>query len=74
MNEDTGEYHNIVYKAEILLNQSKNRYATTMQVAYRAKRKRYEDIDIITENNIKPIMQTIIDMSDEATQPVIINE
>lgn len=64
----------IVYKTEMVLSQNKNRYATTIQVADRAKRKRYEDLDIVTESNVKPIIQTIIEMSDEVTQSVIINE
>ena len=37
----------ILSKTEQLLNVATNRYKITVQVAHRAKRRRYEDIDII---------------------------
>ncbi len=36
----------VLYKTEELLDAASNRYRITVQVANKAKRKRYEDIDI----------------------------
>eukprot|EP00183_Erythrolobus_madagascarensis_P001150 CAMPEP_0185854952 /NCGR_PEP_ID=MMETSP1354-20130828/24081_1 /TAXON_ID=708628 /ORGANISM="Erythrolobus madagascarensis, Strain CCMP3276" /LENGTH=47 /DNA_ID= /DNA_START= /DNA_END= /DNA_ORIENTATION= len=44
----------------------------TVQVAQRAKRRKYEDIDIIDNNKIKPVIRAILEMVDEITQPEII--
>nr|YP_010902432.1 DNA directed RNA polymerase subunit omega [Hypnea nidifica]WCH54287.1 DNA directed RNA polymerase subunit omega [Hypnea nidifica] len=62
----------IIYKTEELLELSNNRYRITMQIANRAKRKKYEDIDIIEDPLIKPIIRAILEMLDEITQPEII--
>nr|UNJ79056.1 DNA-directed RNA polymerase omega chain [Thorea hispida] len=64
----------IIYKTEDLLKNSNNRYKTTMQIANRAKRRKYEDMNIIDESNIKPVIQAIMEMSDEMTQTQIIGE
>lgn len=66
------EYKSIIYKTEELLNISPNRYSITVQVANRAKRRKYEDIDIVDDNSIKPIIRAILEMVDEITQPEII--
>jgi len=59
---------------EALINASKNRYRITVQVANRAKRRRYEDPDDVEEGWMKPIRRAIIEMSDELTQPEIIGD
>ena len=65
-------YNEIIYKTEELLNTAKNRYKITVQIANRAKRRKYEDIDIIEDPNMKPIIRAILEMADEITQPEII--
>nr|YP_009500327.1 DNA-directed RNA polymerase omega chain [Gracilariopsis heteroclada]YP_009511410.1 DNA-directed RNA polymerase omega chain [Gracilariopsis mclachlanii]AXE43489.1 DNA-directed RNA polymerase omega chain [Gracilariopsis heteroclada]AXI97287.1 DNA-directed RNA polymerase omega chain [Gracilariopsis mclachlanii] len=66
------EFNEIIYKTEELLSISDNRYKITVQVANRAKRKKYEDLDIIDDPYIKPIIRSILEMVDEITQPEII--
>lgn len=39
----------IIDKTEQLLNVANNRYKITVQVAHRAKRRRYEDVDIVDD-------------------------
>ena len=41
----------INYKIEELLEAANNRYKITIQVAHRAKRRKYEDIDIIDDTS-----------------------
>lgn len=55
----------IVYKTEKLLDLSSNRYQMALQVAHRAKRKKYEDLDIVDEPETKPIIRAILEMADE---------
>nr|YP_010903229.1 DNA directed RNA polymerase subunit omega [Hypnea cornuta]WCH55682.1 DNA directed RNA polymerase subunit omega [Hypnea cornuta] len=62
----------IIYKTEELLELSNNRYRMTIQIANRAKRKKYEDIETIENPLIKPIIRAILEMLDEITQPEII--
>lgn len=64
----------ITYKTEELLELAKNRYKITIQVANRAKRRKYEDIDIIDNPVNKPIIKAIIEMVDEITEPEILSE
>nr|YP_009511001.1 DNA-directed RNA polymerase omega chain [Hydropuntia rangiferina]AXI96674.1 DNA-directed RNA polymerase omega chain [Hydropuntia rangiferina]UAD87357.1 DNA-directed RNA polymerase omega chain [Hydropuntia rangiferina] len=66
------DVHEVIYKTEELLNASDNRYKITIQIANRAKRKKYEDLDIIDDTSIKPIILSILEMIDEITQPEII--
>nr|YP_010198151.1 DNA-directed RNA polymerase omega chain [Gracilaria ornata]UAD86567.1 DNA-directed RNA polymerase omega chain [Gracilaria ornata] len=66
--------HEVIYKTEDLLNISDNRYKITIQIANRAKRKKYEDLDIIDDPNIKPIIRSILEMVDEIKQPEIIGD
>ena len=68
------KYNEIIYKTEELLNTAKNRYTITVQIANRAKRRKYEDIDIIEDPNMKPIIRAILEMADEITQPEIIED
>lgn len=65
---------NIAYKTEELLELAKNRYKITIQVANRAKRRKYEDIDIVDDPINKPIIKAIIEMVDEITEPEILGD
>ncbi|GAX35326.1 DNA-directed RNA polymerase subunit omega [Nodularia sp. NIES-3585] len=65
----------IMYRSEELISAASNRYRITVQVANRAKRRRYEDFDNPSEDvMMKPVLRAIIEMSDELTQPEIIGE
>nr|YP_009392210.1 putative DNA-directed RNA polymerase subunit omega [Osmundaria fimbriata]ARW60772.1 putative DNA-directed RNA polymerase subunit omega [Osmundaria fimbriata] len=68
------ELQYITYKTEELLELAKNRYKITIQVANRAKRRKYEDIDIIDDPINKPIIKAIIEMVDEITEPEILKD
>lgn len=64
----------IMHRAEDLISAASNRYRITVQVANRAKRRRYEDFDNAEDAMMKPVLRAIIEMSDELTQPEIIGE
>lgn len=64
----------IMYRAEELMSAASNRYRITVQVANRAKRRRYEDLDNVDDAMMKPAIRAIIEMSDELTQPEIIGD
>jgi len=64
----------VTYKTEELLEAANNRYKITVQVANRAKRRKYEDIDIVDDLLVKPIIRAILEMVDEITQPEIIGD
>nr|QCI07971.1 putative DNA-directed RNA polymerase subunit omega [Plumaria plumosa] len=66
--------HSITYKTEELLELANNRYKITVQVANRAKRRKYEDVDIIDDPMNKPIIRAILEMVDEITQPEILSD
>lgn len=68
---DSGE---IVKRTEQLMAAASNRYRIVVQVALRAKRRRYEEIDAIDDPYMKPTLRAIIEMSDELTQPEIIGD
>ena len=64
----------IMYRSQELLQAASNRYRITVQVANRAKRRRYEEFDGIDDPMMKPAIRAIIEMSDEITQPEIISD
>nr|ARW69273.1 putative DNA-directed RNA polymerase subunit omega [Polysiphonia sp.] len=68
------DLQHITYKTEELLELANNRYKVTIQVAHRAKRRKYEDIDIIDDPVNKPIVKAIIEIVDEITQPEILED
>ena len=75
MKRPTIETTQIMRRAEELIEASPNRYRMTVQVATRAKKRRHRDsVDDIDDYGIKPVMQAIIEMSDEMMQPEIIGE
>ncbi len=61
-------------RAEVLIGASSNRYRITVQVANRAKRRRYEDFDNPDEPLMKPVIRAVVEMSDELMQPEIISD
>ncbi|MEG3896486.1 MULTISPECIES: DNA-directed RNA polymerase subunit omega [unclassified Microcoleus] len=62
-------------RAEELIGAASNRYRITVQVANRAKRRRYEDFENMDDHQMmKPVMRAIFEMSDELTQPEIIGD
>lgn len=64
----------VMRRADDLISAASNRYRITVQVANRAKRRRFEDFDSNDDPSMKPVMRAIIEMSDELTQPEIIGE
>lgn len=64
----------IMYRAEELIGAASNRYRITVQVANRAKRRRYEEFENLDDPMMKPVMRAIVEMSDELTQPEIIGD
>jgi DNA-directed RNA polymerase subunit omega len=64
----------ILYKTEELLDAASNRYRITVQVANKAKRKRYEDIDIMDDFKIKPVIRAILEIAEEITQPEVLSD
>ena len=64
----------MLYKTEELLDAASNRYRITVQVANKAKRRRYEDLDTLEDFKVKPVIRAILEIADEITQPEIIND
>ncbi len=64
----------LMRRAETLISTASNRYRITVQVANRAKRRRYEDFDNPDDSTVKPVIRAIIEMSDELIQPQIIGD
>ncbi|MBO9997957.1 MAG: DNA-directed RNA polymerase subunit omega [Cyanobacteria bacterium SID2] len=71
---NTVDTTHLMRRAEELVDAASNRYRITVQVANRAKRRRYEDFDNLEEAGMKPIVRAIVEMSDELTQPEIIGD
>ncbi len=61
-------------RAEQLITGASNRYKITVQVAQRAKRRRYEDFDNPDEPLMKPVIRAVVEMSDELMQSDIISD
>jgi DNA-directed RNA polymerase subunit omega len=64
----------VMRRADELIGAASNRYRITVQVANRAKRRRFEDFDNNDDPAMKPVLRAITEMSDELTQPEIIGE
>ncbi|MGY6529341.1 MAG: DNA-directed RNA polymerase subunit omega [Cyanobacterium sp.] len=69
-NFDSGQ---VMFRSDELMEAASNRYKITVQVAKRAKQRRYEDFENV-EEIMKPVLRAIIEMSDELTQPEIISD
>ncbi|GAB4538740.1 MAG: hypothetical protein Tsb0014_28550 [Pleurocapsa sp.] len=74
MRKSSFDSSQIMYRSEELMSAASNRYRITVQVANRAKRRRYEELDNIDDPMMKPVIRAIIEMSDELTQPEIIGD
>jgi DNA-directed RNA polymerase subunit omega len=59
----------IMYRTDKLMKAASNRYKITVQVANRAKRNRYSEIDSIDDPLMKPAIRAIIELSDELALP-----
>lgn len=68
------ESSQIMARADELMKAASNRYKITVQIATRAKRRRYEEFDNLDDPMMKPVIRAVIEMSDELTQPEIIGE
>ncbi len=64
----------LMRRAEELIGAASNRYRITVQVANRAKRRRYDEYDSQEDPGMKPVIRAVIELSDELTQPEIIGE
>ncbi len=64
----------LMRRAEDLIEAASNRYRIVVQVANRAKRRRYEDFESYEDPMMKPVLRAIVEMSDELTQPEIIGD
>jgi DNA-directed RNA polymerase subunit omega len=62
----------VMERMETLVEASSNRYRIVVQIANRAKRRRYEELDSDQEVMVKPVIRTILEMSDELNEPEII--
>ena len=64
----------VLYKTEELLDAASNRYRITVQVANKAKRRRYEDIEILEDFKVKPVIRAILEIAEEINQPEILGD
>jgi DNA-directed RNA polymerase subunit omega len=64
----------VLYKTEELLDAASNRYRITVQVANKAKRKRYEDINLVDDFKLKPVIRAILEIAEEINRPEILND
>ncbi|BAC89561.1 MULTISPECIES: DNA-directed RNA polymerase subunit omega [Gloeobacter] len=73
MNQPVVETAELMRRVEQLVDAAANRYRITVQVANRAKRRRYEDLND-DDGNFKPVLRAIFEMSDEMNEPEIIGD
>ena len=64
----------IMHRAEGLISAASNRYEITVQVAKRAKRRYYDELNNIDDGELKPTIRAIIEMSDELSEPEILGD
>ena len=64
----------VLYKTEELLDAASNRYRITVQVANKAKRKRYEGITLIDDFKLKPVIRAILEIAEEISRPEILTD
>ncbi|NJL01728.1 MAG: DNA-directed RNA polymerase subunit omega [Spirulinaceae cyanobacterium RM2_2_10] len=68
------ESSQVMHRADELMLAASNRYRITVQVANRAKRRRFEEFENLDDPMMKPVIRAVIEMSDELTQPEIIGD
>jgi len=71
---NTFDSSEIMFRSQQLMKAASNRYRITVQVANRAKRRRYEELENVDDPMMKPAIRAIVEMSDELTQPEIIGD
>lgn len=64
----------VLYKTEELLDAASNRYRITVQVANKAKRKRYEGITLVDDFRLKPVIRAILEIAEEISRPEILSD
>ncbi len=64
----------LIYRTDRLMNAASNRYRIVVQVANRAKRRRYEEVETLDTPMMKPVIRAVIEMSDELTEPEILGD
>ena len=64
----------VLYKTEELLDAASNRYRITVQVANKAKRKRYEDINLLDDFKLKPVIRAILEITEEISRHEILTD
>lgn len=64
----------VLYKTEELLDAASNRYRITVQVANKAKRKRYEDINLLDDFKMKPVIRAILEIAEEISRPEVLTD
>ena len=64
----------VLYKTEELLDAASNRYRITVQVANKAKRKRYEGITLLDDFKLKPVIRAILEIAEEISRPEILTD
>lgn len=55
----------ILPETEELLHSAHNRYHIVLQIVQRAKRKKYEELNLVTTAETKPVVRAIIEMANE---------
>ena len=56
----------ILPETEELLRSTYNRYHMVLQIVQRAKRKRYEELNLVATVETKPVVRAIIEMANES--------
>lgn len=64
----------MMYRTDKLMSAATSRYTIVVQVARRAKRCRYESVDYIDDPLMKPVIRAVLEMSDELTEPELLEE
>ncbi|MBC8123031.1 MAG: DNA-directed RNA polymerase subunit omega [Gemmatimonadaceae bacterium] len=73
MTQPIADEPELMRRVEHLVDAAANRYRITVQVANRAKRRRYEDLNE-DDSAFKPVLRAIFEMSDELSEPEIIGD
>ena len=64
------DHQDLAKRGESLIRQARNRYLTTVRIAFRAKQRRFDDFDgLLEESSVKPVQRAIVELSDEQDQP-----
>jgi DNA-directed RNA polymerase subunit omega len=61
-------------RTDKLMKAASSRYKIVIQIARRAKRSRYETIDYFDDPFMKPVIRAILEMSDELTEPELLED